>query len=257
MFSLLTVFSAQSQRQARVGYIDMDYILSKLPAYIASENNLDKRVSSWQTEIAARKLGIASMESSLEAEKVLLTPILIEEKQLEIQAAKASLVAYQQQRFGVNGDLAYYRKSLLQPIQDLVFETVQKLGKEKGYDLILDKSDRSTTILFANKRFDLSDLVIRALSRQEITANMSLTDDQINEKEGVPVVNEALEEKQQEQLSKQQKRAKQLADKKAAQEKLRAERQKAYELRKQKLKEAREKKKSDKLPVKQKDSIPE
>lgn len=251
------MFSVQSQRQARVGYIDMDYILSKLPAYLESENNLEKRVSSWQTEIAARKLGIESMESNLAAERVLLTPSLLEEMELEIQAAKASLVAYQQQRFGVNGDLAYLRKSLLQPIQDLVFAAVQKLGNEKGYDLILDKSDRSTTILFANKRYDLSDLVIRALSRQEMSANMSLSDDQINEEEPVKEANEALVEKEQEQLSKQQQRSKQLADKKAAQEKLRAERQKAYELRKQKLKEAREKKKSDKLPVQQKDSIPE
>ncbi len=251
------MFSVQSQRQARVGYIDMDYILSKLPAYIDSENNLEKRVSSWQTEIAARKLGIESMESNLAAERVLLTPSLLEEMELEIQAAKASLVSYQQQRFGVNGDLAYYRKSLLQPIQDLVFAAVQKLGNEKGYDLILDKSDRSTTILFANKRYDLSDLVIRALSRQEMSANMSLSDDQINEEESLPVTNKVLEAKEQEQLSKQQQRSKQLADKKAAQEKLRAERQKAYELRKQKLKEAREKKKSDKLPVQQKDSIPE
>ena len=134
----------------------------------------------------------------------------------------------------------------------------QRLGKEKGYDLILDKSDGSTTILFANERFNLSNLIIRALSRQDMSANMGLSDVEINQgpAEEVPV-NEALEAKAAEDLEKVKSKKQQIAEKKAAQEKLREDRQKAYELRKKKLREAREKKKSDKLPVQQKDSITE
>ena len=139
----------------------------------------------------------------MSAQKALLTPSLVEEKELEIQSAKASLVAYQQQRFGVQGDLFALRTSIVQPIQDLVFNEVQRLGKEKGYDLILDKSDGSTTILFANERFNLSNLVIRALSRQDMSANMVLSDAEINQgsEEDAPV-NEALEDKAAEELEK-------------------------------------------------------
>lgn len=252
------MFSAQSQRQARVGYIDMDYILSKLPAYSQAESSLEERVASWQTEIAARKLAIESLSAALSAEKALLTPTIIEEKELEIQASKASLIAYQQQRFGVQGDLQMYRASIIQPIQDLVFIEVQRLGKEKGYDLILDKSDRSTTILFANKRYDLSDLVIRALSRQEKSANMNLTDEQINSEPVVEIPkNEALKKREDDQKLKEALKLEQQAERNNTQDSIRAARVKAYELRKQKLREAREKKKSDKLPVQQKDSIPE
>jgi hypothetical protein len=236
----------------------MDYILSKLPSYLEAQRSLEERVGGWQMEIAARKLAIETMESELASQKALLTPILIEERALEIQSAKASLVAYQQQRFGVQGDLFALRTSIVQPIQDLVFNEVQRLGKEKGYDLILDKSDGSTTILFANERFNLSNLIVRALSRQDMSANMGLSDAEINQGpvEEVPV-NEALEAKTAEDLEKVKSKEQQIAEKKAAQQKLREDRQKAYELRKQKLKEAREKKKSDKLPVQQKDSITE
>ncbi|MDB4605234.1 OmpH family outer membrane protein [Flavobacteriaceae bacterium] len=254
----LGLSSVHAQRQARVAYIDMDYILSKLPSYLEAQRSLEERVGGWQMEIAARKLAIETLERELASEKALLTPILIEERTLEIQSAKASLVAYQQQRFGVQGDLFALRTSIVQPIQDLVFNEVQRLGKEKGYDLILDKSDGSTTILFANERFNLSNLIIRALSRQEMSANMGLSDAEINQgpAEEVPV-NEALEAKATEDLEKVKLKEQQIAEKKAAQQKLREDRIKAYELRKQKLKEAREKKKSDKLPVQQKDSITE
>jgi len=236
----------------------MDYILSKLPSYLEAQRSLEERVGGWQMEIAARKLAIETMETELASQKALLTPILIEERALEIQSAKASLVAYQQQRFGVQGDLFALRTSIVQPIQDLVFNEVQRLVKEKGYDLILDKSDGSTTILFANERFNLSNLIVRALSRQDMSANMGLSDAEINQGpvEEVPV-NEALEAKTAEDLEKVKSKEQQIAEKKAAQQKLREDRQKAYELRKQKLKEAREKKKSDKLPVQQKDSITE
>jgi hypothetical protein len=236
----------------------MDYILSKLPSYLEAQRSLEERVGGWQMEIAARKLAIETMETELASQKALLTPILLEERTLEIQSAKASLVAYQQQRFGVQGDLFDLRTSIVQPIQDLVFNEVQRLGKEKGYDLILDKSDGSTTILFANERFNLSNLIIRALSRQDMSANMGLSDAEINQgpAEEVPV-NEALEAKAAEDLEKVKSKEQQIAKKKAAQQKLREDRQKAYELRKKKLREAREKKKSDKLPVQQKDSITE
>ncbi|MFT6722655.1 MAG: hypothetical protein ACJA1V_000718 [Flavobacteriaceae bacterium] len=261
-YLLLMIFllhiPVNAQRQARVGYIDMDYILSKLPSYIQAENSLEDRVRGWQMEIAARKLAIDSQETSLATEKVLLTPSLIEEKQFEIQAAKLALVTYQQQRFGVQGDLQTFRQSILKPIQDLVFSEVQRLGNEKGYDLILDKSDRSTTILFANKRYDLSDLIIRALSRQEMSANMGLTDEEINSSsEEEVVVNEVLISKEEEQSNKQALKIKAQEDKKILQQKARKARLKDYELRKQKLKDAKENKKRDKLPAKQKDSIPE
>ena len=124
--------SVQAQRQARVAYIDMDYILSKLPSYLEAQRSLEDRVGGWQMEIAARKLALETLENDLYAQKALITPSLVEEKELEIQSAKASLVAYQQQRFGVQGDLFALRTSIVQPIQDLVFNEVQRLGKEKG-----------------------------------------------------------------------------------------------------------------------------
>ena len=254
----LVLSGVSAQRQARVAYIDMDYILSKLPSYLEAQSGLEERVAAWQVEIAAKKLALETLELELASQKALLTPTLIEEKTLEIQSAKASLIAYQQQRFGVRGDLYALRTSIIQPIQDLVFNEVQRLGKEKGYDLILDKSDGSTTILFANERFNLSNLVIRALSRQDKRSNMGLSDAEINEElEAQPPANEALKSKETAQEEKVKTKAQQIAEKKAAQQKLREERKKAYELRKQKLKAAREKKKSGKLPVQQKDSIPE
>ena len=68
----------------------------------------------------------------------------------------------QRQRFGFEGDLFKKRQELIKPIQDKVFNAIQRLAVQRGYDFILDKSE-GITVIFADPKLEKSDDVLKEL----------------------------------------------------------------------------------------------
>src|SRR6187402_737044 len=155
---------AQSGRGVRIGYIDMEYILQNVPDYLESKNQLELKAQKWKQEAETKKNEITRLKESLKTERVLLTKELIEEREEEIQFQETELSDFQQKKFGPTGELNVQKAVLVKPVQDQVFTAVQDLAEAKKYDFIFDKSS-DLTMLFAAKRFDISDQVIRVLNR--------------------------------------------------------------------------------------------
>jgi Skp family chaperone for outer membrane proteins len=151
-------FAVQAQRGARIGYIDMEYILESVPEYLEASMQLEGKVQRWKQDIDKRQKEIDLMSLNLSNERVLLTKELIDEREEE------EMLQYQQDRFGPRGDLMIQRRQLVQPIQDQVFNIVQEVAEAKKYDFIFDKS-ADVVMLFAAKRNDISDLVLRSINR--------------------------------------------------------------------------------------------
>lgn len=150
-------------RGIKVGHIDMDYILENVPEYQQALQELETKMQKWAAEIQTMKTEIEQMQKALQNEKVLLTKELTEEKEEDIRIKQEDLLSYQQKRFAAGGDFELQRLQLIQPVQDQVFNEVQKIKATKKYDYIMDVSDLG--ILAAADRHDLSDEVLRAIGR--------------------------------------------------------------------------------------------
>jgi Skp family chaperone for outer membrane proteins len=167
ILSFLVVSNTSAQTKGnKVGYIDMEYILQNVPDYIEAKAQLEQNAQKWKQEIETKKIEINKLTEALKAEKPLLTAELIEEREAEISFLETEKIDYQQKRFGPRGDLIIQKEGLVKPLQDQVFSAVQDLAEARKYDFIFDKSS-NLTILFAAKRFDLSDQIIRVLNRTE------------------------------------------------------------------------------------------
>ncbi len=160
---LLCFAFAKAQRGVRIGYVDMNYILESVPEYQKASQQLEQRMQSWKVEIEKMESQIGQMETSLKNERVLLTKELIEEKEEEIDIKREELSTYQQKRFGAQGDFITQKTQLIQPVQDQVFNEMQKIGQQKKYDVILERSE--ATMVYSDDRHDLSDDVLRAIGR--------------------------------------------------------------------------------------------
>ena len=253
LFLLLAVsLTAGAQtRGVKIGYIDMEYILQNVPDYAEAKNQLEQKAQKWKQEIEVKKNDVIRLKEALKTEKVLLTKELIEEREEEIRFQETELSDYQQKRFGPTGDLMVQKAVLVKPIQDQVFTAVQDISEAKKYDFIFDKSS-DLTMLFAAKRHDISDQVIRVLTRSEKREQRSkkqLEEEQKKEaKEDMIDENPALAERQKILDDKKTAREKLLADRKlAAEEKKRA----ADEKRRQLLEEREAKKNGTTVPVKE------
>jgi len=240
-----------AQRGVRMAYVDMEYILQNVDEYREATEQLETKVQRWKIEVEQKQSVVEQMKKDLMAEKVLLTPELIAEREEEIQILEREMIEYQQNRFGPQGDLVLQKRRLIQPIQDQVFNEVQKIGTNKKYDFIFDKS-ADVVMLYSEKRHDISDLVLRGIARTRKISkptkksnNRSRLDDFESEPE--EVISEALQERLDKANEAAETREKNAADAKAEQLKLREERKKAYEERRKKLLEEREAKRQEKL----------
>ncbi|MFN3753271.1 OmpH family outer membrane protein [Flavobacterium sp.] len=248
---LLISFTFEANAQTRgikIGYIDMEYILQNVPDYTEANNQLELKAQKWKQDIETKKVEIAKLKDALKTEKALLTKELIDEREEEIKFQEDELLDFQQKRFGPNGDLMTQKAVLVKPIQDQVFNAVQDIAELKKYDFIFDKSS-DLTMLFSAKRHDISDQVVRAITRAERREQLSKKELKEQEKkeyqEDVEDENPALAA-----------RKKALEDKKAARDKLIEDRKLAAEAKKKEqedkrkaLLEEREAKKNGTVPA--------
>jgi outer membrane protein len=155
MLFLTTVGLAQ-----RYAIIDTKYILSKMPEYTEAQQKLDMLSAEWQKEIDAKQGELDQMYRNYEAEQVMLSDQLKKKREDELFNKEKELRDLQRKRFGFEGDLFKKRQELIKPVQDKVYNAVQKLAVARQYDFILDKSE-GITVIFADPKLDKSDDVLK------------------------------------------------------------------------------------------------
>lgn len=161
---MLNMLNSRAQRQNKIGYIDMNYILERIPEYNEANAQLDAKIKQWKTEIDIRQDSLRSLKQDLENERPLLTPELIKEREEEIRFEERKLQEYQEQRFGTHGDMMKQSQQIARPIEDQVFNIIQEIGLDREYDFIFDSSS-DALMLFSAERHDISDQVLASINR--------------------------------------------------------------------------------------------
>jgi outer membrane protein len=159
---LLVCASALTTSAQRYAVIDTKYILDKVPEYKTAQTRLDEFAALWQQEIDQKQAAVDKMLKDFEAEKVMLSDDLITKRADEIYNKEQEVRKLQKQRFGFEGDLFKKRQELIKPIQDRVYNAVQKMAIDRQFDFILDKSE-GITVIFADPKLDRSDEILRNL----------------------------------------------------------------------------------------------
>ncbi len=152
-------FAGISQKYA---IIDTRYILDKMPEYKEAQKQLDNIAAGWQKDIDAKQAELDKMYKDYDAEQVMLTEDLRKKREDQLFNKEKDLRDLQRKRFGFEGDLFKKRQELIKPIQDKVYNAVQKMAVSRGYDFVLDKSE-GITIIFADPKLDKSEDVLKDL----------------------------------------------------------------------------------------------
>ena len=162
----LVHFSIHAQRGTRIAYIDMDVILSKNKEFKTANQLLDEKIAQWKKEVELKKIQLKRLEDQFAVEKILLTPELISDRELEIKDFASEIITLQEKRFGPNGDMMIQKNQLLKPVQDQVLSIVQDIARERKYDFVFDRSS-DIIMLYSAKNYDISELVLRRIQAQE------------------------------------------------------------------------------------------
>lgn len=162
LFTILFICFASLANAQRYAVIDTKYILDKLPEYKTMQKRLDEVSMGWQKEIDDKGLVLDQLYRNFEAEQVMLSDLLKKKREDEIFNKEKELRDLQKKRFGFEGDLFKMRQALVKPIQDKVYNAIQKLAIARQYDFVLDKSE-GITVIFADPKLDKSNDVLNDL----------------------------------------------------------------------------------------------
>ena len=155
----LSAFAVNAQKYA---IIDTKYILDKMPEYKDAQKKLDDIAAQWQKELDDQQAELDKMYRDYDAEQVMLSDDLKKKREDQLFSKEKTMRDQQRKRFGFEGDLFKKRQELVKPIQDKVYNAVQKLAAQRSYDFILDKSE-GITVIFADPKLDKSDEVLKEL----------------------------------------------------------------------------------------------
>ncbi len=158
-FAVLMAMGAHSQKFALV---DMEYILKNIPQYEMANEQLNQVSQRWQKEVETKTKEAETMYKNYQSDMVFLTDDQKKKKEEEIVAKEKEAAELQSKYFGPQGELYKKRQSLMEPIQDDIYEAVKKLSDEKGYQVIFDRAS-SAGIFFASPRIDVSNEVLSKL----------------------------------------------------------------------------------------------
>ena len=157
----ILLMSATTYAQ-KFAFVDMDYILGKMPTYTEAQKQLDKVADGWQKDVEAKMKSVDEMYKQFQAEQVLMTEPMKQQKIKDIETKEKEVKEFQKAKFGPSGELFKKRQELVKPIQDKIYNEVSKYAIAKGFDFIFDRSS-GPTMLYAGDRHNKSDDVLSAL----------------------------------------------------------------------------------------------
>jgi len=146
-----------SAAPVRVGFVDIQRVLARSSAGVAAREQLEKEKAAMQRQVDSQRGDIEKLRDELEKKGQLLSAEARREKQelLERKVRDARRLVDDLQ-----GTLQKKEEALLAKVLQDVSGLIQKVSKERGFGLVLER--QRSSILYATPESDLTDDVLRA-----------------------------------------------------------------------------------------------
>ena len=165
------VFSLKAQK---IGYIDTEYITSRMPEYANAQAEIEKLTTKWIKEVSDKNDEVTKLEKAYRSEEILLTEEMKQQRLRAISDKEKEAKDLQNKVFGYNGDLLKKKQDIMKPVLDEVARAVEKIAKSKRLDFLFDKSSDGLAMLYTNPIHDYTDYILEELG---------ISPDQLKEKE--------------------------------------------------------------------------
>ena len=146
---------------AKVGFVDIQRVLARSVAGVSAREQLEKEKATMQREMDGRRVELEKLREELEKKGPLMTADARRDKgdQFERKRRDAARLADDFQK-----ELEKKEQTLLQRVLQELSGVIERVGKERGYYLVVEK--RGASVLYASPDADLTDEIIRAYDQQ-------------------------------------------------------------------------------------------
>jgi outer membrane protein len=154
---------AQVACAQKFGYVDTEFITSKMPDYAKVQKQIEQNTATWLAEVEKKKVELEKLEKEYKLEELLLTEDLKQQRLAAIQAKNKEAKAFENQVFGTEGELFKLKQAAYKSILDQISKAIEKVVRAKRLDFIFDKANDGLVLLYTNPVHDYSDYVLEEL----------------------------------------------------------------------------------------------
>lgn len=146
----------------KIGVVDTNYVLSKLPQYKEAEARLNTQVTQWQSDLQRLQAEYDRKREAFENEKVLLLGDQLKLREKEVVDLETNIRNTIGGRFGSNGEINQLRSNLTKPYQDQIWNAIKTVSTKNNLGIVLDKSN-NISVIFLDKKYDYTEAVLNLL----------------------------------------------------------------------------------------------
>ena len=160
-FAVIAMSAAAAQAQ-KYALVDMEYILKNIPAYERANEQLTQQSKKWQSEVEAIQNQAQTLYKNYQNEAVFLSADQKKQREQAIVDKEKEAAELKREYFAPVGERYKKRQSLIQPIQDEIYNAVKEVAQLRGYQMVVDRAS-DTSIIFASPKIDISAEVLSKL----------------------------------------------------------------------------------------------
>lgn len=141
----------------KIGYVDVQRVIVRSVAGVAAREQLEREKAAMQRDLDTRRAEVEKLREELEKKGLVLSAEARREKEEQLQRRVRDLRRLAED---LQKELERKEQGLTQRILQDLTAVIERLGKEKGYLLILEK--RGASVIYGDPEADLTEEVIRA-----------------------------------------------------------------------------------------------
>ena len=136
LIAAMVVLGANTMNaQAKVAHVNVAEIMTKMPAMLDAQKQLEKLSTTYDAEYKKMVTEYQDLLKKYDAEAKTVTDAVNETRGKEVQDMQQRIVAY---RDNAQKELQQKESDITKPLYEKVRTSIQKIGKAKGMQYILD-----------------------------------------------------------------------------------------------------------------------
>lgn len=155
--ALLALAGAAEAAGTRIGYVDVQRVLVRSVAGVAAREQLERDKSAMQKDVDNRRTEVEKLREEIDKKGLVLAADARREKEETLQRRVRDLRRLAED---LEKELQKKEQAALQKILQEVTVVIEKMGKERGFLLVVEK--RNAGVIYADPEADITDEVIKA-----------------------------------------------------------------------------------------------
>ncbi len=159
---LVAIATASVAYSQSVIVVDSEQIFKSLESYNSALAEVESMSKSYQAQVDAKFDEVEALYNYYVSHQSSYSTATRQLREAEILAKESEATKFQEEAFSQDGTIMKRRLELITPIQQRVFEAIEKYAEGCGADIVIDKSS-NPSLLYGSSKVDHTQGVIDAL----------------------------------------------------------------------------------------------